>query len=89
MTPSYNHRALPPDVASSIRRAVEVSGLSYRRAAQRIGIDPGYLAHLASGRRVPSIAVARSLIEHLPLGSHEAARLQAVALPGVGKDRHS
>jgi transcriptional regulator with XRE-family HTH domain len=61
-------------------------GLSFRQAAQRIGIGYGYLSDLEHSKRCPSVSVARALIEGLDLDAELAARLLDQAVPVSGRD---
>ena len=73
-------QTLPPSVARSLRRALDESQLSYRKAASEIGISHGYLHSLVHGTRCPSKAVARSLVAALPLGWDEGQALMREAV---------
>lgn len=77
---------LPEPVASMLARARRRHHWSYRQAAEKVGATAGYLCHLEHGQRSPSTVMAEVLIVGLKLKPADAARLRAVALPGVGRD---
>lgn len=82
-----SRQTLSPKVAEVLRTALSVSQLSYRAAADRIGISHSYLHGLAHGTRCPSKTVARDLITALPFGTQDVAALLAEAAEGHGRDR--
>jgi ribosome-binding protein aMBF1 (putative translation factor) len=82
-------RYLDPEVAAILHQARRARGWSYRVAGKRTGLAFGYLAELEAGRRVPSIAAARVLIDAYELTGASAEAVLSVALVGVGRDWRS
>ena len=80
---------LPVAVAAALAAARRRRGWSYRRAAERTGLGPGYLHALEHAQRCPSTAVAEVLVAGLGLDAAEAAALRAATVAGVGRDRPS
>lgn len=54
--------ALSPRAARLLKQARTRRGLTLRRAAREVGVNPGYLSRLERGLRRPSIEVACRLI---------------------------
>lgn len=52
---------LPLELGDAIQNARLQRGWTVRRAAQRCGIQPGYLAAIELGRRQPPAAVAQAI----------------------------
>jgi ribosome-binding protein aMBF1 (putative translation factor) len=80
-------RTLEPDLASSLWRARESSGLTNREIAEQASIDPSYLSKLVRGSRCPSQVVAERLIDVLGLARAEATALRDTAVTDKGKSR--
>jgi transcriptional regulator with XRE-family HTH domain len=78
-------RTLPPAIADGLRVARHAQRLSFRAAAERVGILPGYLCLIEQGKRCPSVAVAEDLIAGLRLDPELAEQLRAVAVPDKGR----
>lgn len=81
-----NRHYLSAEVAAGLRSARLRLGLSYRAAAQRAGLQHGYLCELEHSNRCPSVTVARVLIDALRLDAAVAARLLQEARPDAGRD---
>ena len=47
------------------------TGTSHRALAKRLGVDPTYISHIRSGRRVPSLTMAAKIAEvaNIPIES--------------------
>jgi len=74
-----------PDLGRELRAARRAQGWSYRTAARRIGISPGYLWLLEAGTRAPSLDVALDLARALQLPELVVGRLLAAAVSDAGR----
>jgi transcriptional regulator with XRE-family HTH domain len=54
-------------VGRAIRERRKRTGLTISRLADIVGIDPGFLAHIESGRRIPSLPTAADIAEALDI----------------------
>ena len=73
-------REIGPRLGGEIDAARRRAGLTFREAAQQIGISAGYLCELTKGRRCPSREVTESIILVFPMSAGAAEKLRSVAV---------
>ena len=52
-------------LGTALKRLRGASGLSQKKLAHLLEVDPSYVSHLESGRREPSVRLLRQLATHL------------------------
>jgi transcriptional regulator with XRE-family HTH domain len=77
----HHRREIGPELGAELKAARQRAGLTYRAAAQRIGIAPGYLWCLEAGVRAPRIDTADRIIDSLRLEDDVADRLLDAVAP--------
>lgn len=78
---------LDPDIASSVARAKERTGNSWRFPAKRLGISHSHLLQISQGVRCPSRSVALAM-RPLFVDEDEWYALVDAAVIGRGRDRN-
>ena len=87
VSPRTRHEGgLPAELTDALRIARRSRGWSFRTAGGRLGVDGGHLCAIEHGRRIPSIVIARLLIDGYRLDDRHASWLESLALHGVGRD---
>lgn len=79
-------RTMPAEVGQMISAARMRAGLRGREAERLIGISPGYLVNLESGRRAPSRTMVGRLDAVLRFTPEELAELLGAAVDDAGSD---
>jgi transcriptional regulator with XRE-family HTH domain len=79
-------RHVPPaELGPALRQARLLTGLTQQLLADLVGVTQAHVSYLETGQRCPSTAVARVLVDMLDLDEITLRRLDAAAVPNVGR----